>query len=560
MPRSLSSLMVAFGLSAVFLTAPLQAKDADPGAYLAARVAEANNDFRQSAQWYGAALRADPSNLGLMDGYLFAELNLGRLDAAASLAALANYQPGEDQLVDFALLTNAAFKEDYNALANELAKGRKIGPLFDALSLGWALIGQGKMTEALAQFDKAAKIRGLEALAMSHKALAMATAGDFEGAYAILSGATLGPVNLNRRGVMATVQILSQLERNQEALALLAEAFGQSSDPTLADLRARLTAGEMLPFDTVRNARDGVAEALFAVASLLGREGDQLFALMHSRIAMALRPDHTEALLLTASTLESLGQYDLAEEIYASFAKEDPAYVSAQIGRADALYAADRKPEALVALNALAAAYPQDLLVQASLGDMQRREENWPAAQAAYDAAEKLITKPEVVHSVLYFSRGISHERQGQFDQAYADFRRALELRPGQPMVLNYLGYSMLERGINLDEAFSLVQQAIAADPESGYIIDSLAWGYFMLGRYEEALAPMERASLLEPVDPTVTDHLGDVYWMNGREREARFQWHRALSFDPDEKMAERIRRKLLIGLDQVMAEEKAKK
>jgi Flp pilus assembly protein TadD len=103
-----------------------------------------------------------------------------------------------------------------------------------------------------------------------------------------------------------------------------------------------------------------------------------------------------------------------------------------------------------------------------------------------------------------------------------------------------------------------MIERAVAAQPDSGYIIDSLAWVYYRLGRYADALAPMEKASLLEPVDPIVTDHLGDVYWANGRTREAAFQWNRALSFSPTETDAARIRLKLERGLDAVLAAEGA--
>ncbi|MFN3294318.1 MAG: tetratricopeptide repeat protein, partial [Gemmobacter sp.] len=122
----------------------------------------------------------------------------------------------------------------------------------------------------------------------------------------------------------------------------------------------------------------------------------------------------------------------------------------------------------------------------------------------------------------------------------------------------NYLGYSLLDMNRNIDEALGMIERAVEQRPEDGYIIDSLAWGYFLTGRYDEAVVQMERASLLMPVDPIVTDHLGDVYWAVGRKREAEFQWHRALSFAPEEKDAKRIRRKLEIGLDAVLAEEGA--
>jgi len=138
------------------------------------------------------------------------------------------------------------------------------------------------------------------------------------------------------------------------------------------------------------------------------------------------------------------------------------------------------------------------------------------------------------------------------------DFRKALELNPNQPDVLNYLGYSLVEQRIKLDEALEMIQTAVAENPDSGYITDSLGWIFYRLGRFDEAVAPMERAVELLPVDPIVNDHLGDVYYKVGRTREAEFQWKRALSFEPEEAEAKRIRDKLARGLTAVLADEDA--
>ena len=196
--------------------------------------------------------------------------------------------------------------------------------------------------------------------------------------------------------------------------------------------------------------------------------------------------------------------------------------------------------------------------MQSALADLLRREERWAEAIPVYDAAIALIPEVKPGHWPLFFSRGVCEESLKNHDKAEADFRKALELNPNQPQVLNYLGYSFVDRGENLDEALSMIERAVKAQPDQGYIIDSLAWAYFRLGRYQDALEPMEKASLLEPVDPVVTDHLGDVYWAVGRKREAEFQWHRALSFGPTEKDADRIRRKIDKGLDAVLAVEGA--
>ncbi|MFT7147423.1 MAG: Flp pilus assembly protein TadD, partial [Yoonia sp.] len=141
---------------------------------------------------------------------------------------------------------------------------------------------------------------------------------------------------------------------------------------------------------------------------------------------------------------------------------------------------------------------------------------------------------------------------------AEADFRAALALRPDQPQVLNYLGYSLVERGEKMDEALAMIETAANALPDNGAIVDSLGWVYFQLGRYDEAVVHLEQAASLEPLDPVINDHLGDAFWAVGRETEAQFQWQRALSFDPEEDDAARIRDKLARGLDMVLIDEGA--
>jgi len=422
----------------------------------------------------------------------------------------------------------------------------------------WAELGAGRMSEALQGFDTLATSPGLEAFGLYHKALALASVGDFEGADDILSGRAAGPIAVMRRGVVAHVQILSQLERNADALALLERSFPGGQDPGIDDLRRRLTAGEPLPFDVARSARDGIGEVFFTLATALNGEAADGYTLMYSRVAMHLRPDHSDAILLTAGLLELQQQFDLATDVYARIPATDPAYYVAEIGRADATHAAGRIEASIEILQALTRSHANILAVHVALGDGLRREERFAEAIVAYDTAVAMMGTPAPQHWPVYFSRGICYERSQNWTAADADFRQSLALNPDQPQVLNYLGYSLVDRGENLDEALGMIERAVAARPEEGYILDSLAWALFRMNRYDEALAPMEQASLLEPVDPVVTDHLGDVYWVNGRVLEAQFQWRRALSFDPLEPDAARIRRKLDVGLDAVRAEEAA--
>lgn len=528
------------------------------GAYLSAQVAAADADYNAAALWYGRALVLDPTNTTLLEGAVIANIAIGEFGPAADAARKLVDGKDKYQTAYIAILAEAAKAADYASIQKNLEAGQTVGTLVDQLVAAWAALGQGHMGDALSGFDKLAKTKGLEAFGLYHKALALAQAGDFEGADAILSGRAGGNLTLIRRGVIAYAQILSQLERNPEALELLNVSFGNAQDPELVDLKRRLSAGEPVPFDVARNATDGLAEVFFTVAVALSGEANHGYTLIYARTAAFLRPDHTEAVLLAAGLLELQGQHDMATQAYALVPPTNPAFYVAEIGRADATYAAGRKEASIEILQALARSHGQIPSVHTALADALRRDEHFVAALKSYDTAISMFATPGAAQWVLFYARGICHERQGDFPAAEADMRRALELQPGEPQVLNYLGYSFVDRGENLDEALDMIQSAVAARPDSGYIIDSLAWAYFRLGRYQEALAPMEQASLLEPVDPIVTDHLGDVYWSVGRAREAEFQWHRALSFNPTEKDAARIRLKLELGLDVLLEKEGA--
>lgn len=551
--RSLIAMVLAAGLGF-----PLHAEEAvNTGAYLSARIAEAENDFPAAVDWYAKAMLADPKNPRILEGAVLAQIGIGDIDLAATTAEqLLALGALQSQLADLALLAGEAKREDYAAILTAGEAGRDVGGLANGLVAAWAKVGQGKMSEAVEGFDAVAQKKGLEAFGLYHKALALAMVGDFQGADDILSGKVAGPIYMMRRGILAHAQILSQLERNADALALLDKSFGPRPDPVIDALRQRLAAGEPVPFDTVRTARDGIAETFYTISTALNGQDDPVYTLIHLRLANYLQPENADAMLMTADVLGTLGLHDLAVANYATFPADSPYHVNAEIGRASALQAQGKVDAAIEALQSLARQNPDLVSVNYSLGEVLRGEARFDEAEIAYTTAITLRGEPTEDDWLLYYYRGICHEQSKDWAAAEVDFRQALALNPVQPQVLNYLGYGLVDRGEKLDEALGMIQRAVDADPQQGYILDSLAWAYFKLGRYDDALEPMERASLLEPVDPIVTDHLGDVYWMVGRKREAEFQWRRALSFEPTEKDTTRIQRKLEIGLEAVVAEE----
>ena len=551
--------VLAAGLA--FWAAPASAADGEAGPYLAARLAGAESDYAVAAEYYARALAADPGNTMLIENAAISELARGSVADGLKLARQFDETGGKSQIADLLILADLAQNEDYAAAVSELVRGRSAGQLVDGLYRAWAYLGMGQMSEATAEFDKVSAVGGLKSFGLYHKALALASVGDFEGADAIFAGADGGPLRATRHGILAHAQILSQLERNADATALLNTAFGPEGDPAVRALRTRLEAGETVPFTLVSGPKDGIAEVFYTVASALGSENTDVNTLAYARVAEYLAPMDADAVLLVASILEGQGQHALASTEFDKIGSDDPAYLQAELGRAGALVASGHTDTAIEVLRRLAKDHPDRIEVWNTLGDTLRREERFDEAAKAYDEAiARIKGEPEVYWS-LYFARGICKERGKNWTGAEADFKTALELYPDQPSVLNYLGYSYIDRNENLDDALKMIEKAAAERPDDGAIIDSLGWGLYRLGRYDEAVTQMEHAVELMPVDAVVNDHLGDVYWAVGRTREAEFQWRRALSFAEDSMDADpdRIRRKLAVGLDKVLAEEGAK-
>jgi len=559
----LSELFRPLGLSALLLgatLAPLQAQDGLAGAYLAARSADQGADYGAVVTYGTRALAGDPENSGLMEGLIVAQVGLGDIAQAIPVARRLSALEPRNQIAGLVLISDAMKQENWSAVLDMQAGGVSVGGFLDEMIEAWALVGKGQMNRAITVFDSLSNDTGIGEATLVQKALALAHVGDYEGAARIFSGEDT-VLRLNLDGIVAYAQILSQLERNPDAVDLIDQSFPGTSDADLVQLRDELAAGKPIPFDAVSGARDALSRLFHQVADSLAGEADPGLVLIYARIAEYLDPANVGAILVAAQVLEEMENYALAADAYARITEDSRAYPDAQLGRAIALRRMDRVEEAIAVLTKLANARPKLAAVHSSIGDTYRFEQRFTEATPHYDAAIALYEEDRPAQWAVYFARGITLERQSRWDEAERDFRKALELFPDQPSVLNYLGYSYVEKRQNLDEALDMIERAVAARPYDGYIRDSLGWVFYRLGRYDDAVREMERAVELMPVDPVLNDHLGDTYWAVGREREARFQWSRALSFitdetNLDELNPDRIRRKLEVGLDVVLEEE----
>lgn len=531
------------------------------GPYLAARSAAINEDFGVAADYYRRALVQAEGNPYLADSALVAAVSAGEFEQAVALATRLQDSNASTDLSRLVSQVSRVRAQDWNGLLERLsaAPAPQMGQqkLLDGMMKAWAELGQGKATEALADFEALERIPGAGGIARYHLALAKAKVGDFEGAEALLAR---GQIATHILGVSARAEILAQLDRRDEAVSLLENTPGASDEPSLQRLLDRLKSDQPITFDQIRDPRDGIAQAFLTFADALNTSEDPSpLALIHARLASYMVPDLGEARLMVAQMLMNMGQYDAADREFQALSDLGEMRPVAELSRIDTLARAERMEDAEKAARALTEARPEFAQAWIALGDLQRQQEKFTDSIPAYDQALALIGDNREGRWYPLFSRGISFERSGQFPKAEADFKAALEIRPAQASVLNYLGYSYVDRGEKLDEGLELIQRAVAQAPNDAYIQDSLAWAFYRLGRYAEAVPPMERAARDMSDDPLINDHLGDIYWMVGRKREAEIQWKRALSLKPETPSeAFRIRAKLDRGLDSVLTEEAA--
>ena len=299
----------------------------------------------------------------------------------------------------------------------------------------------------------------------------------------------------------------------------------------------------------VASADEGAAEALYGLGASLGRRGGEDLGLVYLQLALYLQPDHPLALLSLADLYESLKKPELAIKAYERIPQTSPLHRNAAIQMATDLDALDRADEAEKHLIALVKEFPDDQEAIMALGNVQRGHKKFAECADTYSKGVKALGTPEKANWVLFYFRGICYERSKQWPQSEADLKKALELFPDQPQVLNYLGYSWIDQGVHLDDGMAMIKKAVQQRPDDGYIVDSLGWAYFKLGNYDEATKQLERAIELKPEDPTINDHLGDAYWRIGRTLEARFQWAHARDLKADPEDLPKILDKLKNGL-----------
>jgi len=520
------------------------------GSYLAARHAGVERDSETAAAYYLNVLKADPRNADLLSRTFLSVLTDGDIDEAGRLADRLIQLDRTDRIARLVIGVRALKQKQYAIARQNFAQSVR-GPVTDltaTLLSAWALAGAGDTRAAIDTLDRLAGPDWYAIFKDLHAGLILDVANNkkeagkrYERAY------KADPMAL--RTVQAYARYLSRNGGKDDALKLYQQFNkGVADHPVVVEEMKEVSAGDRLP-PLADSPRAGAAEALYGLGASIGRRGGEDLALVYLQLALYLEPTHAMALLSLADLYDSLKKPELAIKIYDRIPASSPLRRNAEIQVASDLDSLDRTDEAKKRLEALIAEHPKDSEAIIALGNILRGRKAFAECAEVYSKAVDNLAVPEKANWVLFYFRGICYERSKQWPKAEADLKKALELFPDQPLVLNYLGYSWVDQGVNLDEGMRMIRRAVEQRPDDGYIVDSLGWANFRIGNYEDAVKDLDRAVELKPDDSTINDHLGDAYWRVGRVLEAHFQWSHAKDLNPDPEDLPKIEQKIKSGL-----------
>ena len=522
------------------------------GAYLAGRAAANAHDFGAAAQYLSQALQQDPDNLELLRRTFLAMAGEGRRTEMLQLAQRVVQREPLAVLANLVIALDDVRGGRLDAADTRLSELPRSGITNLVLPLvrGWIAAGRQDGASATAALKPLSDSSAFATLHALHAAMVADFIGDKTGAGELYREAVDSAQNPPFRLVEIAGNYYERSGQADKARGLYDEFLKRNPDSLLLQSAlARLNA-KKAPAAMVKSVSDGLAEALFDVSSILQRERPASeFGLIYDRLALQIRPDFPMAQMLLGDVLESLKRENDAIAVYQTIAPDSPFRWSARLRVAASHDALGQTDAAIAELTAMASERPEreDALVR--LGDLYRGHERWKESVTAYDNAISRLPQVDKRHWALLFSRAIALERSNDWKRAETDLEQALKLEPEQPYVLNYLGYTWIEHGVNFDKARVMIERAVELRPQDGHIVDSLGWLYYRLGDYQKAARHLERAVELRPQDATINDHLGDAYWQVGRRDEARFQWSRSLSLEPEAELKATVETKLKDGL-----------
>lgn len=545
-PQELASLQTEAGEFERGLTQPFDGTSLS-GNYLASQFAQRHHDWGNAVAFITPLLETAPDDSQLLNKAMVLAMGSGDTDKAITLAHKIIELEGENTSLALLFAALDHFKkQEYEQAANYIKQmpegslSEFILPLLES----WSQAAMG--VHDTKDLDK-------NTIHIHHAILIAEYLGE-NGHIESLLQKSLGASGLSLQDLERVGDVYAHIGKKDTAIELYEKLFDEwPENRPLGKKLENLKKGK--PGDylrTMKTPEDGIAEALYDMARLLFQEYSDDSARVFAHMALSLNPEMTDAHLLLGYITARNERYDDAIAYYQNIYPDNPKYEESRRMAADLLESANRIDEALVELEELVRNHG-DLEALIQIGDIYRRNDEFGKAVAKYNqAAASLGNTIPKEYWQLYYVRGMSYERLGEWDKAEADLKAALNYQPEHPLIMNYLGYAWADQGVNLKQSLELIRKAAALQPQDGYITDSLGWVLYRMGKYEEAVPHLEKAVELLPYDPVINDHLGDAYWQVGRKLEARFQWIRARNHSEDDTLTTKISEKLEHGVRDV--------
>ncbi len=521
------------------------------GHYLSARLARDERDTVRAANFYDVALAANPDNQALLQRTMVVMLAEGRVQRAIELARRRITHQNAAAMARLILATNAIQTGDLSAARIHLQNSSRADymSLLQPMLLAWVEAGDDNYDGAQKTLDQLRSRAVFAPFRIYHTALISDFAGYDEAAVAALEETQKSDAGRLTRVTLHYGGLLSRIGRVEEALALFNDYLEKiPGSPVISRAQDELQRGiALLP--PITSVADGVAEAFLSAGfAITGARGNET-ARIYTHLALLLRPDLDAARMLLAEVLEGEERFEDAIATYKKIADASPFFWNARIRTAANMNNLDQIDETITLLRSMAKERPDDTTALITAARILRSQDRLEEAVAAFGEVLTRVGTLRQRHWSLLYERGIALERSKQWQAAEADFLKALEFKPDEPRVLNYLGYSWIDQGVNLERAREMIEKAVSKRPNDGYVVDSLGWVFYRLGQYGEAVKHLERAVELRPQDPIINDHLGDAYWRAGRKLEANFQWNHAIDLGAEKKLIPGIRAKQSNGL-----------
>ena len=525
------------------------------GALLSAQVAEGDNDFAAMIAYYKQALGFEADNTRFEQNLMLGLITNGQFTEALPYAEKLKTLPEIERVSRVALAIDAVDKKKWDDAETllKLAQQSDLDRLVANLMTGWVKLGAGNGAEAASYVSKIQGPQWVDLFKLIHKALILDASGDKVAATAAYEEAVNNPdggaaPDSWLRAVESYARFQARDGKKDAALKIIDQGLEVAPErPPLLALRKIIEAGQPVE-PLVADAKAGLAEVLFDIGAAVRRDGSESFSTLYLQLSLAAKPDNDVTLIQLAGIAEGLNQQELAITNYRAVPETSPFKRAANLQMSLNLADLDKTDEAVQQLNTLMAQDPSDPRTYTALGGVYAAKKNFKSAAEVYDKAILAIGTPDRNDWNLFYQRGIAHERTNSWSIAEESFRTALKLYPDQPQVLNYLGYSYVDKNSNLNEALGMIKKAVELRPDDGYIVDSLGWAYYRLGKFDDAVTELQKAISLRPEDATINDHLGDAYWRAGRKLEANFQWQHALDAKSDDVDIVKIKAKMANG------------